>query len=157
MERASRKRAARMTASGFAIAWSIALFILLNFFEHNIALHHDGILEPLITAEFSKWLWILNPTLILSVIGHTLLLIYDRYVLRESTLIILNILGIATTAALLGLFPFDFSVIDNASVAKWIPIGLRIGLIVTIVGIGIATLVSVIRLTTNTRKGTKGY
>ena len=150
-------RATRVTVSGFAIAWSIALFIFFNFFEHNIALHHDGILEPLITGEFSQWLWILNTTLILSVIGHTILLIFDRYVLRESTLIILNIFGIATVATLLGLFPFDFSVIDNANVAKWTERGVRIALIVTLVGMGIGTLVSVIRLIINTRKGTKDY
>ena len=56
MTRTSKKRAARITASGFAIAWSIILFIFFNFFEHHIALHHNGILEPLITGEFSQWL-----------------------------------------------------------------------------------------------------
>jgi hypothetical protein len=157
MERTSRKRAARVTASGFAIAWSIALFIFFNFYEHHIALHHDGILEPLITGEFSQWLWILNTTLILSVIGHTIVLIFDRYVLRESTLIILNIFGIATVATLLGLFPFDFSVIDNANAAKWADRGVTIALIVTLVGISIGTLVSVIRLTIKTTSGTKDY
>ncbi|MBA7661849.1 hypothetical protein ES703_69869 [subsurface metagenome] len=126
MKKTPRTRAARVTESGFAIAWSIALFIFFNFFSHYIALHHDGIREPLITAEFSQWLWILNTTLILSVIGHTILLVFDRYILRESTLIILIIFGIATVATLLGLFPFDFSVIDNANAAKWVDRGVRI-------------------------------
>ena len=154
MERTSRKRAARVTASGFAIAWSIALFIFFNFFSHYIALHHDGIREPLITAE---WLWILNTTLILSVIGHTILLVFDRYILRESTLIILIIFGIATAAILLSLFPFDFSVISNADVAYWVDLGVRIALILTIVGISIGTLVGIIRLILNTTRGTKDY
>ena len=157
MEGKSGKRTTRVTASGFAIAWSVALFIFFNFFEHHIALHHNGVLEPLITGEFSQWLLILNTTLILSVIGHTILLIFDRYVLRESILIILTIFVLATVATLLGLFPFDFSVIPNATVAKWVGIGLRIALIVTIVGIGIGTLVRVIRLILKRTKGSEDY
>ena len=135
----------------------IAFFIFFNFYEHHIAIHHNGILEPLITGEFSKWLWILNATLILSVIGHTILLIFDRYVLRESILIIINLLGIATVATLLGLYPFDFSVIDSANVAKWADRGVTLALIVILVGISIGTLVSVIKLTIKTATGTKDY
>jgi hypothetical protein len=155
MTRSPSTNAARATASSFAIAWSIALLVFFNFFSDYIAFYHDGMREPFITAEFSQWLRILNTTLILSVLGNTILLVFDRQVLRESISIVLNIFGIATVATLLGLFPFDFSVIPNASVAKWVGIGLRIGLIGIIVGIGIGTLVYLIRLILNVARGTE--
>jgi len=157
MKRTPSTRVLRVTASSFAIAWSIALLIFFNFFSDYIAFYHDGMREPFITAEFNQWLWILNTTLILSVIGHTILLVFDRYILRESILIVLNIFGIATVATLLSLFPFDFSLIPNADIVKWTNLGVRIALALTIAGIGIGTLVSVIRLILNTTRGTKDY
>jgi hypothetical protein len=151
-------RTGRTSASIWAIAWSIALFVFFNFFSDYIALHHGGgIREPLITAEFSQWLWIINTTLIISVIGHTIAVIFDRYILRESILVVINIFAIAAVAVLLSLFPFDFSIIPNADVAYWVDLGVQIGLIVTLVGLSIGTLVGLIKLIVNLAKGTKSY
>ncbi|UCB42414.1 MAG: hypothetical protein JSV77_08090 [Dehalococcoidales bacterium] len=147
----------RSTESIIAIVWSIATLIFFNFFRDYIAIYHDGMRELLITAEFGKWLWIHNPLLIFTVIGHSISLAFDRYILRESILVFLTLLGVASTAVLLSLFPFDFSIIANANIEKWVDLGLRIALILTIVAFSIGALVSINKLIRNFTSGTKDY
>jgi hypothetical protein len=139
-------RASRITESIVGIVWSIASLIFFNFFSDCIAYYHDGIREPLITAEFGKWLWIHNPMLVLLLIRCSISLAFERYVFRESFLIFLSLLGVASTATLLTLFPLDFSILPSADVAKWIELGLRIALIATIVMFSIEALKRVYRL-----------
>ncbi len=133
-------RASRVTESIIAIVWSIATLIFFNFFRDYIAYYHDGMREPLITAEFGKWLWIHNPMLVLLLIQHSISLAFERYVFRKSFLIFLSLLGVASTATLLSLFPFDFSILPSANVTKWLELGLRIALIATIVMFSIEAL-----------------
>jgi len=142
-------KAGRVTSSSFAIAWSIVFLIFFNFFSGYIAYYHDGARDPILTAGFNAWLPILTTTLTLSIAGHIILIAFDRYVLREITLIVLNALGIAVVATLLSIFPFDFSVIPNITVAGYVNLGVRIALICAIVGLGIGTLVMFIRLMVN--------
>ncbi len=150
-------KASRITESIIAIVWSIATLIFFNFFRDYIAFYHDGMREPLITAEFGKWLWIHNPNLILWLIGHSISLAFERYVLRESILIFLSLFGVASAATLLSVFPFDFSVLPNADAVKWSELGVRIALIVTIVGMSIDALNSIIMFIRNFARGTKAY
>ena len=92
-----------------------------------MAYYHDGTRDMFITGAFVKWLWIHNPLLILTIIGHSVCLFYERYILRESILVFLAAIGIASTAVLLSLFPFDISVFPGNVVSKWAELGLRIG------------------------------
>jgi len=134
------KRGPRITESIVSIVWCVATLIFFNFFSDYIAYYHDGIREPLITAEFGKWLWIHNPLLVLLLIRYSISLAFKRYVFTESILIFLALLGVASTAVLLSLFPFDFSVLPSAEAAKWTELGLRIALIATIVMFSIEAL-----------------
>ena len=84
-------------------------------------------------------------------------MIFDRYVLRETTIIILNLFGIATVLTLLSIFPFDFSQIPNNTVAQVSPIITTIVLIGITVGLGIGTLVSFIKLLVNVSMRTAPY
>ena len=150
-------RTSRIMGSIIAIVWSIGTLIFFNFFRDYIAFYHDGMREPLITSEFVKWLWIHNPLLILIVIGHSISLAFERYVVRESIKIFLAFLGVASTAVLLSLFPFDFSILPSADAAKWSELGLRIALILAIVMFSIEAPIGVIRLIRNVARGTKDY
>ncbi len=141
----SLKRVVRHTTDIIAIAWSIATLIFFNFFHDYIAFYHDGMREPLITPAFTKWLWIHNPMLILLLIRHSISLAFERYVFRESILVFLALLGVASTATLLSLFPFDFSILPSANAIKWSELGLRIALILTIVVYTVEALVRVYR------------
>ncbi len=151
------KRTSIITESIVGIVWSVATLIFFNFFRDYIAYYHDGIREPLITAEFGKWLWIHNPMLVLLLIRHSISLAFERYVLRESILIFLALLGVASTAVLLSLFPFDFSILPSADAVKWSELGLRIALILTIVVMSVEPIGRVNTLIRKFARGTKDY
>jgi uncharacterized membrane protein len=158
-------RSWRITASAFAIAWSIALLIFFNFFNQYVAYYNsetvDGITTwiryPFFTEDINLWLPILTATLIISIIGHIILIILDRYILREMIHIVINAFSLWTVLTLLSVFPFDFSVIPNPAAADATYLGVRIFLIFISVGIGIAILVRAIKLIVNVVRGTASY
>jgi uncharacterized membrane protein len=160
-----RSRSGRIVASAFAIAWSIALLIFFNFFNQYVAYYHsetvDGITiwtrYPFFTQHINLWLPILTTTLIISIIGHIILIILDRYTLREIIHIVISAFALWAVTSLLSIFPFDFSVIPDPAAADATYLGVKIVLILVSVGIGIALLVRVIRLIVNVVRGTASY
>jgi len=158
-------RRGRVTTSAFAIAWSTALLIFFNFFNQYVAYYHsetvDGITTwiryPFFTEDINLWLPILTATLIISIIGHIILIILDRYILREMIHIVINAFSLWTILTLLTIFPFDFSVIPSTTAADATYLGVRIFLIFASVVIGIASLVRVIKLIVNVVRGTASY
>ena len=160
-----RSRSGRMVGSAFAIAWSVVLLIFFNFFNQYVAYYQsetvDGVTTwtryPFFTEDVNLWLPILTTALIVGIIGHIILIARDRYILREVTHIVINALALWTTATLLSVFPFDFSVIPNPTAVDATYLGVRVFLILLSVGIGIAILVGVIRLIVNVVRGTASY
>ncbi len=158
-------RGGRITASAFAIAWSIVLLIFFNFFDHYIAYYHsetvDGVTTwtryPFFTEDINLWLPILTTTLSLTIIGHIILIIFDRYTLREIVFIILGTLGLTTVLTLLAVFPFDFSVIPNTTAADATYLGMIILLILISIGISIGILVGFIKLVIHIVKQSTSY
>jgi len=150
-------RKSRIITSVISILWCTASLIFFNYFRDYMAYYHDGIRDVFITGEFVKWLWIHNPLLILTIAGHSVCLFYEKYVLREGILVFLAALGIASTAVLLSLFPFDFSVFPGDSVSKWVELGLRIALIITIVSMSFDFLTGGNSLVRNISSGNKDY
>ncbi|MGB6873145.1 MAG: hypothetical protein WBE46_03220, partial [Dehalococcoidia bacterium] len=160
-----KSRSGRITASAFAIAWSIALLIFFNFFNQYVAYYQSetvgGITTwtryPFFTEDINLWLPILTATLIISIIGHIILIILDRYILREMIHIVINAFALWTVLTLLTVFPFDFSVIPSTTAAEATYLGVKIFLIFISVGVGIAILVGVIKLIVNVVRGTASY
>ena len=158
-------RGGRVTVSAFAIAWSIVLLIFFNFFHQYIAYYHSETVDnvntwsryPFFTQDINLWLPILTTTLALTIAGHIISIIFDRYTLREIIMIILNALGLATVLTLLSVFPFDFSVIPNTTAADATHIGVTIALICISIGIGIGILVSLIKLIVNIVRQSSSY
>ena len=158
-------RTGRITASAFAIAWSIVLLIFFNFFNQYVAYYHsetvDGITTwiryPLFTEDINLWLPILTATLIITIIGHIILIILDRYVLREMIHIVINAFALWTVLTLLRVFPFDFSVIPSTTAAEATYLGVKIFLILISIGVGITILVRVIKFIVNVVRGTASY
>ena len=153
-------RSRRIASSSGAIAWNLVLLIFFSFFHEYIAYYHSETVGnvttwtrlPLLTSEYYAWLPILVTILILSIAGHIILIIYDRYLLREIALIVLNVLGIVAVLTLLSIFPFDFGVIPNTTVANVLPTAVKIVLIAIAVGLGIASLVMFVKLIVNIAK-----
>jgi uncharacterized membrane protein len=160
-----RSQSGRIVAYAFAIAWGIVLLIFFNFFNQYVAYYHSetvgGITTwtryPFFTEDVNLWLPILTTTLIIGIIGHIILVIHDRYILREMIHIVINAFALWTVTTLLSVFPFDFSVIPDPAAADATYVGVRIFLIFISVGIGIAILVRVIKLIVNVVRGTASY
>jgi uncharacterized membrane protein len=158
-------REARIAESAFAIAGSIVLLIFFNYFHEYVAYYQQDIVgnvtvwtrTPFFTAEVYLWLPILTLTLVLSIIGHIALIIYDKYLLREILRIVMDIFGVITVITLITIFPFNFNVIPNTTLAGAVPVGLTIGLVVIAVGIGIGILVRTIKLVVNLARGITDY
>ena len=158
-------RSGRITASAFVIAWSIALLIFFNFFNQYVAYYHsetvDGITTwiryPFFTEDINLWLPILTATLVITIIGHIILIILDRYILREMIHIVINAFALWTVLTLLSVFPFDFSVIPNPAAVDATYLGVRVFLIFISVVTGIALLVRAIKLIVNVVRGTASY
>jgi len=158
-------RRGRITASAFAIAWSIVLLIFFNFFNQYVAYYHSETVGgvtiwtryPFFTEDINLWLPVLTTALIITIIGHIISIILDRYILREMIYIAIDAFALWSILTLLTVFPFDFSVIPSAAAADATYLGVRIFLIFVSVGIGIALLVKVIKLMVNVVRGTASY
>jgi uncharacterized membrane protein len=165
IHRHDRSRNARIVGSAFAIAWSIALLIFFNFFNQYVAYYSsetvDGITTwiryPFFTENVNLWLPVLTATLIISIIGHIIMIIFDRYILRELIHVIINAFALWTILTLLSVFPFDFTVIPDPAAVDATYFGVRIFLIFIAVAVGIALLVRAIKLIVNVVRGTTSY
>ena len=154
------KRISRIASSGAAIAWSVVLFVFFNFFSRYLAFYQsetvDGGIKwniyPLLTQDFRLVLPILNTVLILSIVGHSIAIAFDRHVLREIILIVLNLLGMAAILTFLRIFPFDFSVIPDTGVATISSTVAIAVLTIIAVVLGIGVLVRLIKLFVNVLK-----
>ena len=136
------------------IVWSAIFLVFFNFFSRYFAVYsHEAIdglsrwqVYPLLTPELSLVLPILNVTLILSIIGHSIILALDKYLARQIILIVLNVLGMITVITFLRVFPFDFSVVPHASAAAALPTVALVIMILITIGLGISALVRFIKL-----------
>ena len=141
------------------------MLIFFNFFNQYVAYYHSEtvgnittwIRYPFFTEDINLWLPILTATLIITVIGHVILIILDRYILREMIHIVISAFALWTILTLLSIFPFDFSVIPGTNAADATYLGVRIFLILISVAVGIAILVKVIKLIVNVVRGTASY
>jgi len=156
-------KAARIATSAFVIAWSVALFVFLNFFHDYIAYYHletaggvsHWVRQPIVTSDFRLWLPVLNTVLAFTIVGHVMLLAVDKYIVRESTQLILDIFGIVSVTALLSIFPFDFRPFGD--LAAPLDLSARITLVVIVFGMAIGVLVRFIKILVNVVRGTATY
>lgn len=147
-------RAGRIAGYSAAIFWNLVLLIFFSFFYRYIAWYHvqpDGSVVgvSMLTNGYFTWLPILITALLLSIAAYIILIIYDKYWLRETIQIILNIIGVVVVVNLLTIFPFNFSVIPNNTAVYVVPIVVTIVLILIAVGLGVAALVHFIKLMVN--------
>jgi uncharacterized membrane protein len=144
-----------ITASGFAIAWSLALLIFFNFFNQYVAFYRLETVEglnrwmryPVLTPGFDAWLPILTAVLVVTIVAHVILIVYDKRLLRETILVVLNALGTYVVASLLAIFPFSFSTIPDSEVASTLmPVIITVTLIGMVIGFSIGALVGFVKL-----------
>jgi uncharacterized membrane protein len=146
----ARTRAGRIGGYSVVIFFNVVLLIFFSFFYRYIAWYHTeqgGVTRlPLLTSDYFTWLPVLVTALAISIAAHILLIVYDRYWLREVTHVILNAIGVVVVVKLLAIFPFNFSVIPNPTAADITPVAVTIVLVIIAVGLGIGALIRLIRL-----------
>jgi uncharacterized membrane protein len=147
----TRTRAGRIAGYSAVIFFDVVLIIFFSFFHRYIAWYHTepggGVtILPLLTGDYFAWLPVLVTALVIAIAAHTVLIIYDRYWLREVTHVILNAIGVGVVAKLIAIFPFDFSLIPNPTAADIMPVAVTIVLVIIAVGLGIGALVRLIKL-----------
>ena len=147
----SRSRSGRIAGYGASIFGNVVLLIFFSFFHQYIALYNvepDGSITRLsmLTGDYFIWLPILITALIISITANIIMIIYDKYWFREIIQIILTMIGVVVTANLISIFPFDFSVIPNATAVYFMPVVVTILLIIIAVGLGVGALVRFIKL-----------
>ena len=133
------------------------MLVFFSFFHQYIAWYH---VEPngsvtrlsMLTSDYFAWLPILVTALVITVAANIVLIIYDRYWFREIIQIILTVIGVVVIASLVSIFPFDFSVIPNATAVDIVPIVVTIFLIIVAVGLGVGALVRFIKLIVSAAK-----
>jgi magnesium-transporting ATPase (P-type) len=144
-------RAGRIAGYAGSIFWNIILLIFFIFFYQYIAWYYplpDGSVNimPFFTSAYFAWQPILVTALIISIAANIILIVYDKFWLRQTVNCILCIIGIIVIANLLIIFPFDFSVIPDIHAGYAVPTVLRIVLIVITVGLAVGALVYFIKL-----------
>lgn len=147
----TKGRAGRVAGYSIAIFFNVVFLVFFCFFYRYIAWYHaepgGGITRlPLLTGDYFTWLPVLVVALAISTSAYIILIAYDRYWLREIVQITLSAIGAAVVAKLIAIFPFDFSVIPDPTVAHIMPVVVTIVLVVIAVGLGIGALVRLIKL-----------
>ncbi len=153
----ARTRTGRIAGYSASIFWNVVLLIFFSFFHQYIAWYHvepDGSVTRLsmLTGDYFTWLSILVTALVISVAANIIMIIYDRYWFREIIQIILTVIGVVVVANLVSIFPFDFSVIPNATAVDIVPVAVTIFLIIIAVGLGVGALVRFIKLIVSVAK-----
>lgn len=117
------------------ISGFIFLYIVNNLLNWNVYF---------ITGALNEVLWIINLSIIVTVIGNALILAYNPEWLRHAIKIIINIINFISAYFVYTVFPFNFY---NFFI-NW---GLSILLILIMIGIAIAVIVEFYFLVTGKR------
>ena len=136
---------------------TVANLIFFTSFHKYIAWYTtepDGSVTRLsmLTDGYFTWLPIPITASILAITAHIIFIIYDNRRFRMTAEIILYISGIAVTVSLVSIFPFDFSVIPNATAVDVVPIVVRVFFILLAVFYGITALVMFVKLKSYTAR-----
>jgi len=146
MESSPRSREGE-TASHIAIILvTLAQFIFFTGFHKYIAwpiTGPDGSVTRLsmLTDNYFTWLPIMITASILVILASIVMIFHDEYRFRRTIQIGFNIIGIAVSISLVSIFPFDFSVIPNATAVDVVPIVVTVFFILLAVFYGVTALV----------------
>jgi hypothetical protein len=151
MELSRRARSGQTSSDIFIIFVTVANLIFFTFFHKYIAWYTtelDGSVTRLsmLTDDYFIWLPIAITASILVIVANIVMIIYDRYWFRQATWIGFCLIGIAVTVSLVSIFPFDFSVIPNATAVDVVPIWVRVFFIFMAVFYGTTALVLSVKL-----------
>ena len=135
----------------FIILVTLAQFIFFTFFHKYIAwpvTGSDGSVTRLsmLTDEYFTWLPIMITGSVLVIITSIAMIVYDNYKFRKSAEIGFSIIGIIISVSLISIYPFDFSVLPNATAVDVVPIVVTVFFILLPVFYAVSASVMFIKL-----------
>ncbi|MFC2008461.1 DUF4870 domain-containing protein [Chloroflexota bacterium] len=144
----------RVAGSIAAIVWSLFIFIMFNFFPEYVAFYNgagsDGVNQllryPILTGELPRVLPVLNATLGITVFGHLVALVVDKYPLRETVEILIHAMGLVTALVFLKVFPFNFADLPIGDAVNALPTLAVVVLVIAAIANGIEMLTRLLRL-----------
>jgi hypothetical protein len=140
------------TSSHIAIIFvTLAQLIFFTFFHKYIAWNitePDGSVTQLslLTDEYFTWLPVAITASILVIVASIVMIIHNEYKFSRAIQIGFSIIGVAVSVSLVSIFPFDFSVIPNATTADVVPTGVTIFFILLAVFYGVTALIMFLKL-----------
>ena len=151
MESSPGSRCGEIASHISIIFVTVAQLIFFTSFHKYIAWYTtepDGSVTRLsmLTDGYFTWLPIPIIASILAITAHIIFIVYDNHRFRMTVEIILYISGIAVTVSLVSIFPFDFSVIPNATAVDVVPIVVTVFFVLLAVFYAIVALVQFTRL-----------
>ena len=157
MESSPRSRTGEIGEDISIIFITVAQLIFLTFFHKYIAWYTrepDGSVTRLsmLTDDYFTWLPIATTASILVIVASTVMIMYRGYWFRQAAWVVFCLIGIAVTGSLVSIFPFDFSVIPNATAVDVVPIGVTVVLILMAVFYGTTALFLLVKLRRNIGK-----
>ncbi len=110
----------------------------------------------LLTDDYFTWLPFPITASIIVIVASIVMIVWDNYWFRQIGWIVFCLCGIAVTVSLLTIFPFDFSVIPNATAADVVPKVVTGLFIFMAVFYGVTALVQVVKLIGNAASTSAG-
>jgi hypothetical protein len=132
----------------FVTAAQLIFFTRFHRYIAWVTTEPDGSVARLSLLTDDYFTWLVFPTVasIVVIIASTIMILYDNHWFRQIAWIIFCLMGFAVTVSLVAIFPFDFSVIPNATTADVAPKVVRGFFILMAVFYGVCALVLTTRL-----------
>jgi len=151
MESSPRNRSGEIGSHIFMILVTVANLIFFTSFHKYIAWHTteaDGSVTRLsmLTDGYFTWLPIAITASIIAIVAFTTMIFYDNQRFRMTAEIVVIISGVAVAVSLVSIFPFEFSVIPNATAVNVVPIAVRVFFILLAIFYGVTALVKSVKL-----------
>lgn len=161
MESSSSKRTEEIVGYLFMILITAANLIFFSFFYKYIAWYAtepngDIIRISVLTGDYFIWLPIVITASIIAIVAYSIFIFYDNYRFRTTVEMNITIIGIIVAGSLVFIFPFDFSVIPNATAATVVPIVVRAFFILLAAFYLITAVVQFIKLRNHTALNKEG-
>jgi hypothetical protein len=131
---AAKERAARKIAYGASVVVNLVMLFVIN----NL-LEWDWF--RFLTTDFGPMLWLINVSLVATVLINLVWLGYDPVWFRSLSQIGLNLISAVVTIRMYQVFPFDFSAYEF----NWAPVA-RLAIILTMVGLALGTITELVKL-----------
>ena len=106
----------------------------------------------MLTDDYFIWLSIMITASILVIVASIAMIIYDNYRFRKTGEISFSIIGIVVAVSLVSIFPFDFSVIPNATAVDVVPTVVTVFFILLAVFCEVTVLIMFVRLRSRAAK-----